>query len=302
MMTPEGGGGGGGHQHGDTPVEATDESGGRALDLPVIIRSQLSAVLSTAQDTVKAVASGDPAKVRSAFALLEQKIKEVQEEKLQGHAGMLWKEYSMLLSNDCVEGMRFNKPSDLKQLAATLKQHSDSMRAKFGIPQLDKTTKVPIISENFRNQLHGVLEAYLAMQQALAGDDQEGTVSAARDALAALNKVDMKLLTGEDHMEWMKHGGELKKILSEAGDAEGIEPVRQAFALLSDQMMATVKRFGTSGSGSLFQFKCPMAFNNRGATWIQSDDETRNPYFGDAMLRCGEVIEILPGADEKGGH
>jgi Cu(I)/Ag(I) efflux system membrane fusion protein len=302
MMTPEGGGGGGGHQHGDAPVGATDESGGMVLDMPVIIRAQLSAVLSTTHDAVKAAASGDPAKANSAFTLLEQKIKEVQEEKLSGHAGMLWKEYSMLLSNDCIEGKSIKKPSDLKQLADTLKQHSDSMRSKFGISQLDKTTKVSTISENFRNQLHGVLEAYLAMQQALAGDDREGAVSAAQDASAALNKVDMKLLTGEDHMEWMKHDGELKKILSKAREVEGIEPVRQAFALLSDQMMATVKRFGTSGSVSLFQFKCPMAFNNRGATWIQSDDETRNPYFGDAMLRCGEVIEILPGADEKGGH
>jgi len=302
MMTPEGGGGGSGHQHGDTQAGAPDEPGGMGLDMPVIIRAQLSAVLSTVQDTIKTAASGDLSKARASFNLLEEKIKEIQGEKLSGHAAMLWEEYYMLLSNDCVEGKRIEKQTELKQLADTLKQHSDSMRSKFGISHLDKTAKVPAISEDFRKQLHGVLKAYLAMQQTLAGDNPEGALSAAQDALASLQKVDMKLLTGEDHMEWMNHEKELKKILSKAGNAEGIEPIRQAFALLSDQMMATVKHFGTSGGGSLYQFKCPMAFDNRGATWIQGDDETRNPYFGDAMLRCGEVIEILLGTDEKGGH
>jgi Cu(I)/Ag(I) efflux system membrane fusion protein len=27
-----------------------------------------------------------------------------------------------------------------------------------------------------------------------------------------------------------------------------------------------------------------MAFENRGATWLQADDTVRNPYFGASML------------------
>jgi len=36
-----------------------------------------------------------------------------------------------------------------------------------------------------------------------------------------------------------------------------------------------------------------MAFDNRGASWIQSQEEINNPYFGETMLRCGEVKEVL---------
>jgi Cu(I)/Ag(I) efflux system membrane fusion protein len=31
-----------------------------------------------------------------------------------------------------------------------------------------------------------------------------------------------------------------------------------------------------------------MAFDNKGAYWLQDSEEIANPYFGAAMLRCGE--------------
>ncbi|HDY65878.1 MAG TPA: DUF3347 domain-containing protein, partial [Phycisphaerae bacterium] len=85
-----------------------------------------------------------------------------------------------------------------------------------------------------------------------------------------------------------------KNILGETIQAKGIEPVRKEFAMLSDEMAAAAKRFGVAG-GSLYQFKCPMVFNNRGATWLQANEKTRNPYFGTTMLQCGDITEILPG-------
>jgi Cu(I)/Ag(I) efflux system membrane fusion protein len=36
-----------------------------------------------------------------------------------------------------------------------------------------------------------------------------------------------------------------------------------------------------------------MAFDDRGAAWIQGSQEISNPYFGDMMLRCGEIKEVL---------
>jgi Cu(I)/Ag(I) efflux system membrane fusion protein len=36
-----------------------------------------------------------------------------------------------------------------------------------------------------------------------------------------------------------------------------------------------------------------MAFDNRGADWLQNDDQTLNPYFGQMMLKCGGVKEVI---------
>jgi hypothetical protein len=44
---------------------------------------------------------------------------------------------------------------------------------------------------------------------------------------------------------------------------------------------------------TIYQQFCPMAFENKGAYWISDKEEVYNPYFGDKMLRCGRVTEVI---------
>ena len=64
---------------------------------------------------------------------------------------------------------------------------------------------------------------------------------------------------------------------------------RQFFELLSKEMLVSVKRYGQSQDEPLYRAHCPMAFNDRGADWLQRGKEIHNPYFGAAMLKCGEI-------------
>jgi hypothetical protein len=84
----------------------------------------------------------------------------------------------------------------------------------------------------------------------------------------------------------------LKLLLNDLVGAENIETARAKFALLSEELAALLTRFGVT-EGKLYKAWCPMAFDNRGASWIQSKEEISNPYFGEAMLRCGEIKEVL---------
>jgi len=43
----------------------------------------------------------------------------------------------------------------------------------------------------------------------------------------------------------------------------------------------------------LFVQYCPMADRNNGARWQSESKVIKNPYFGKAMLKCGEVTEEL---------
>ncbi len=120
--------------------------------------------------------------------------------------------------------------------------------------------------------------------------------AAARDAaakgLASLKDVDMALVTGKDHMAWMEHAGALKSLFTAISETDGIEPARLKFAVLSEEIVVVLARFGMS-EGPLYKAWCPMAFDNRGASWVQSEEEISNPYFGAMMLRCGEIKEVL---------
>ena len=159
----------------------------------------------------------------------------------------------------------------------------------------------PVTDETFRRQLGRVVEDYFAIQKALAEDESPKAVEGARQALKSLAAVDMQRLTGPALIDWMQHEAQLKIILTRFISAEGIEAVRKEFALLSEQMTATLVRFRPLPAKA-YQFKCPMAFNNRGASWLQADDGTRNPYFGKTMPKCGEVIQIIPAGEPKEGR
>jgi len=37
----------------------------------------------------------------------------------------------------------------------------------------------------------------------------------------------------------------------------------------------------------IYEQQCPMAFGNKGATWLSLEQEIKNPYFGSEMLNCG---------------
>jgi membrane fusion protein, copper/silver efflux system len=150
------------------------------------------------------------------------------------------------------------------------------------------------LPKEFVRQLEGVFDAYFTVQKSLADDDIKAAITAVGQTKKALAAVDMKLLAGDVHMAWMKISGRLDDVLKRAQGAGDIKILRKDFEPLSIQMISAAKRFGPLGR-KLFVHRCPMAFDNRGADWLQADDKTLNPYFGAAMLRCGGVIETIKG-------
>ncbi|MCK4889637.1 MAG: DUF3347 domain-containing protein, partial [Candidatus Aminicenantes bacterium] len=43
----------------------------------------------------------------------------------------------------------------------------------------------------------------------------------------------------------------------------------------------------------------PMAFDNKGAFWLQKGQDVRNPYFGESMLTCKDSIEKISTGKNK---
>jgi Cu(I)/Ag(I) efflux system membrane fusion protein len=61
------------------------------------------------------------------------------------------------------------------------------------------------------------------------------------------------------------------------------------------QLSEVLRLFGNPLDAPLQLAFCPMAFDSKGAEWIQEDGALRNPYYGQAMLRCGEFrATVLP--------
>lgn len=130
-----------------------------------------------------------------------------------------------------------------------------------------------------------LIDAYLAWQERLAADDAAGAKAAAGKLAPAAAAV-----TSE-------HATKIKTAATDGAGAKDIAAQRVAFDLASEAAIAFVQQKGNPMPVPLRLARCPMAFDNRGARWLQRPEVLANPYFGASMLTCGSVdATIAPGA------
>ena len=148
------------------------------------------------------------------------------------------------------------------------------------------------INKKAKDQLKSVFDSYLKYKSHLVADDFESSIASAKNMASALKKVDMQLFKGEAHNVWMKHSGILTKDLQKAVNTKEIGALRIVFKDISDQLILLLKTFGAMDQ-PLYIEHCPMANNNKGADWISSNSKIENPYYGESMLTCGEVKQVI---------
>ncbi len=276
-----------------TPDGAGIGLSGEFTELPAQLQYQLQLVLTAAQEAQKTLASEDITKIQPAFTALEQSIKDMDMKILTSETHALWMEIAMRLANDAMEGIDVRTPEDINRVAGSLSDNIKFLMSSFGFESKVAEKSRPAVSAEFRNQLANVFVGYFNMHHGLTEDDPEAAAEAAKQTLTAIKAVEMKLLTGEDHILWMKYSIELKNILADATKAVSLESSRESFSLLSQHLIKVAKRFGSTADKLFYILNCPMAFDNKGAQWLQDNDQTSNPYFGQMMLRCGGVEEVI---------
>ncbi len=148
------------------------------------------------------------------------------------------------------------------------------------------------VSAKFQNQLKSVFENYIQLKDALVKDDANTSSISATTLQSSLNKVDMKLLKDESaHSHWMPLEKEIKSAAKSISSISDIKKQRDHFKHLSTHLTIAIQLFGVNTK--IYHQFCPMANNNKGAYWLSLEEKVLNPYFGDAMLRCGEVKETI---------
>jgi Cu(I)/Ag(I) efflux system membrane fusion protein len=154
--------------------------------------------------------------------------------------------------------------------------------------------------EGSSGALDPVFRAYLDLQAALAADD----AAAARTALKRLSRAQTMMneaeLSSAAAARWRSARAQLHGATVAAENARDISATRLAFHDLSDIVIELVRQLGHGLGDHLVVAHCPMAFEE-GADWLQVGEQIENPYFGEAMFRCGEIRELLP-ATGAAGH
>lgn len=148
------------------------------------------------------------------------------------------------------------------------------------------------ITMKARESLNPLLEQYLLLKDALVSDNLEDSKLRAQNLKDELSKVNMSEFKGEAHDVWMQHSTDIESSIKLILGATDINGGRKDFKTLSDQFVMLAKAFGPFDR-PLYVQHCPMADENNGAEWLSLEKEIRNPYFGEKMLKCGEVTEEI---------
>ncbi|WP_417558971.1 DUF3347 domain-containing protein, partial [Mesoflavibacter zeaxanthinifaciens] len=147
------------------------------------------------------------------------------------------------------------------------------------------------VSEKFQEQLKEVYKDYINLKDALVKEDAKGSSQNATSLLSNLSKTDMKLLKDEAHNHWMSLVGDIKASTTSIAGSQDIKTQRNHFKHLSSHLIKAVQIFGVNEK--VYVEFCPMADNNNGAYWLSKEEKVINPYFGEAMLTCGEVKQVI---------
>ncbi|MEM9685406.1 MAG: efflux RND transporter periplasmic adaptor subunit, partial [Bacteroidota bacterium] len=144
------------------------------------------------------------------------------------------------------------------------------------------------IPEAFQRQFQAILDRYMALKDVLVQDSPEKAQEFAKALMGNVNTTAMD--SGADEAV-QQHWMSLKKALIHPANAIAgtlaIEEQRKHFMALSNQLIHAVEVFGVHRK--VYRQFCPMANNNKGAYWLSFEEKIRNPYFGAAMLHCGEA-------------
>ena len=148
------------------------------------------------------------------------------------------------------------------------------------------------VSVEFQNQLKLVFNEYIKLKDALVKDDLKSVVAASKKLLDHISKVEMKLLKSDEiHKHWMSLEKEIKMATVSISKTSDLKEQRNHFKNLSIYLTNAIEVFGIHEK--VFVSFCPMADDNKGAYWLSKEENVINPYFGNAMLTCGEIKQVI---------
>ncbi len=146
--------------------------------------------------------------------------------------------------------------------------------------------------------LRPLYRAYFEAQDALASDNLDAGKAAIKRLDEVLGKVEEKQVPLAGRKDWAASKTRMAKAAKKGMVSRDLKDARTAFRDLSVDVIAVEKQFGHQGSAVHFEVFCSMAFG-KGASWLQTSDKIRNPYYGASMLTCGSVKHRHPGKETR---
>ncbi|WP_299759141.1 DUF3347 domain-containing protein [uncultured Pontibacter sp.] len=184
--------------------------------------------------------------------------------------------------------------SNTDNTAATTEHHEEADHSEMDHAQaVVETPDYTSGAEPVETQISQLVGEYLKLKDALVASDADAARAAANEVLTVAKAMPVASLLDTEAKAFAEE--KTDKVISSATSISGaadIDAQRENLEQLSESVYAMAKAFGANDQQLYYQH-CPMALNDKGGYWLSSNEEIRNPYFGDKMLKCGSTKEVL---------
>lgn len=145
-----------------------------------------------------------------------------------------------------------------------------------------------IFSAVFQKDFKKMLSPYLQMKDAFVLSDANQVAAFAKATSTSLKSIAINNLGKMEQSHITKSIEMLDAIAAD----DNLENQRAHLVILNENLVPIALNIDNADA-ILYVQKCPMANNDKGALWLSTEKDIKNPYYGDAMLTCGSVIEEI---------
>jgi hypothetical protein len=143
----------------------------------------------------------------------------------------------------------------------------------------------------FDEQLSVVLDRYFDLKNALVESDPESAKIKANSLISETETVDPEGISQESLALWLSYKDIIENGSVELIREDDVDDQRYNFEFISEAMIEMIKTFRPVGY-TVYHQSCPMV-RGGSADWLSREEQIANPYHGDRMMRCGEIIERI---------
>lgn len=150
------------------------------------------------------------------------------------------------------------------------------------------TTTFSSVDPAVASYIKTLVTDYLGVKNALVNSNETEAATASGNMYAAMKSFDKSLLTADQKKVYDDIESDLKEHAEHISKSK-IDHQREHFATMSKDMYDMVKAFGAGMT--LYHDHCPMYSD--GSMWLSETKEIKNPFYGDKMMTCGSVEEMM---------
>jgi Cu(I)/Ag(I) efflux system membrane fusion protein len=156
--------------------------------------------------------------------------------------------------------------------------------SKTAMPETMKMKLTQMVQDGFK----ATLKTYFQLNDAFVSSDAKKVSAFAKAYLKSLKSLNIMEL-GAMEKAHFKKSLELLEYIATSND---LNKQRGYYVTLNENIIPIAMSLDNNAK-TVYVQKCPMANNNKGAVWLSVQKDIRNPYYGEAMLTCGSVIEEI---------